>query len=210
MVVFTKRSRARESTASVSAPTVPTPSLKPMRWSDVAAGRESTLSDKVTFQAIMDTIELCEHVLFHLPTTDLYRAKRVCHQCKSVIDKSPQLQENLFLKPRRIRTIWATPDTIGTPTFLTGSKAAQHIATSHTNGDPTSEVDILELHPLLFTRPGSNMDCGVAFFLAFYNERSSQGTETLPSSLSLHHSTATRGRRCVILPFKRFTSASPR
>lgn len=153
MVVFTKRPKERESTASVPAPTATSPSLKPMRWSDIAAGRGSTLPDEVTFQAIMDTTELCEHVFFHLPTTDLYRAKRVCRRLKSVINESPQLQENLFLKPRKGRTTWATPDTDGTFTLLTGSRAAQPIAISHINGKPTSAVDILELQARSLARP---------------------------------------------------------
>lgn len=66
--------------------------------------------------------------------------------------------------------MWATPDTDGTYTLLTGSKAAQHIAASRSDAQPANEMEIFELHPLLYVIPQYNMDEGMAEFVTNFNQ----------------------------------------
>lgn len=48
----------------------------------------------------MNTYELLENVLSHLPIKDLLRARAVDYQFSSIIGSSPKLRQNLFLFPR--------------------------------------------------------------------------------------------------------------
>lgn len=57
---------------------------------------ENSSSIYKTFQ----TTELCEGILSHLSLLELWRARSVCKTFQKVIDHSPLLQKNTFLKPR--------------------------------------------------------------------------------------------------------------
>lgn len=139
------------------------------RWSDIVAGRNSTLPAVAPIQPIVDTYELCEQVLSYLPIKDLSRVRGVCHKIKGVVDSSLVLQQTLFLKPRQCKTIWVSLDGPDNARLLTGSKAMKHIAASRSNGRVTDEVEIFELHPLLLTEPHCrDMDFGMADFVYHY------------------------------------------
>lgn len=139
------------------------------RWSDIAASHNSALPAVVPIQPVVDTYELCEQVLSYLPIKDLSRVRGVCHKIKGVVDSSLVLQQTLFLKPRQRKTLWVSLDGPDNARLLTGSKATKHIAASRSNGRATDEVEIFELHPLLFTEPHCRvMDFGMADFVYHY------------------------------------------
>ena len=64
----------------------------PVRWSDIAADRKSTHPDVAPIKRILDTAELCENVLKHLPPRDLVRLQRLCRATQAVIESSPALK----------------------------------------------------------------------------------------------------------------------
>lgn len=144
MVVFSRRLKGTKPAAPVDAPAALAPST-PIRWSDIAANRKSTHPNACPILPIINTFELCEHVLSYLSAKDLGLTKSVCRQIKAVVDSSLLLQQDLFLKPRFNNPSWVFTDS----TLLTGSKADQLIKVAEAKGGPTGEQVIFELHPAL-------------------------------------------------------------
>lgn len=142
MVVFSRRLEGKKPAAPVHAPAVLAPS-EPKRWSDIAANRKSTHPDAASVLPVINTIELCEHVLSYLSIKDLGLTRGVCRQVKAVVDSSLLLRQNLFLKPRLNNPSWAFTDS----TLLTGTKSDQHMELAKAEGEPTGEQVFFELHP---------------------------------------------------------------
>jgi hypothetical protein len=61
---------------------------------------DTTSSDQSSVHKTIETPELLEHILSHLPSLDLYHARRVSQSFRNAIDRSPALQKNLFLVDR--------------------------------------------------------------------------------------------------------------
>jgi hypothetical protein len=61
---------------------------------------DTTSSDQSSVHKTIETPELLEHILSHLPSLDLCHARRVSQSFRNAIDRSPALQKNLFLVDR--------------------------------------------------------------------------------------------------------------
>ncbi|EME78809.1 uncharacterized protein MYCFIDRAFT_83838 [Pseudocercospora fijiensis CIRAD86] len=70
----------------------------PKQWTRDASWRLSK-EPKATFHQVIDTFELLENVLSHLPPQDLLHAQEVCFKIKSTVKQSLKLRQKLFLEP---------------------------------------------------------------------------------------------------------------
>ena len=50
-------------------------------------------------KAVLNTTELLEHIIVHLPARNIFGVQRVCQSFRNVIKTSTAIQEKLFLKP---------------------------------------------------------------------------------------------------------------
>ncbi|KAK3096425.1 hypothetical protein LTR53_019208, partial [Teratosphaeriaceae sp. CCFEE 6253] len=66
------------------------------------SGSSAQSSQPVTIddprQAVLETTELLEHILIHLPVATLFTVQQVCRQSQNLIATSPQLRMRLFLR----------------------------------------------------------------------------------------------------------------
>lgn len=119
--------------SSLQSSTPSQPSLKPgdatqpMRWSDVAAGRRTTHPDAAPIKPVLDTAELLEGILQHLPVQDLILAQRICRTVRNNIINSPLLQTKLLMRPdpNSKRRTWLV-DYV-TREVWTGARAESHV-----------------------------------------------------------------------------------
>jgi hypothetical protein len=79
-------------------------------FSDVHNSKELPSGDNSSAQSsrskesmALQTPELLEQILLHLPMLDLLHCQRVCRHWKDVIDSSPVLQQALYFRPAPIR-----------------------------------------------------------------------------------------------------------
>lgn len=69
----------------------------PKRWTRDPSWRDSK-EPKATFQQVVDTFELLENVLNHLPPQDLLHVQEACFKIKSTVEQSQILRQKLFLE----------------------------------------------------------------------------------------------------------------
>ncbi|EME77441.1 uncharacterized protein MYCFIDRAFT_85123 [Pseudocercospora fijiensis CIRAD86] len=96
--------------------------------------------------AVFYTAELLEHILKFLSMKDLLLDQRVCKQWRDVIKQSPELQQNLFFRPREARVYW-----------LCRSQDALHMISQITNNYAPAEDELVfpsgKLNPPMFSIP---------------------------------------------------------
>jgi hypothetical protein len=138
-----------KSTAAISSKTHASPkntSPAPIRYSDIAAGRDAR-GDGTPIEKLINTFELCEQVLDYLPMEEVLRATRICRAFKNNIENSSRLQAKLYFKPDLTMKKLAVSTT---GTLLSGFKAEQHIAAAETAEDGKSgEIGLYVPHPRL-------------------------------------------------------------
>jgi hypothetical protein len=119
-------------------------SAAPIRYSDIAAGRDAR-ENGTPIEKLINTFELCEQVLEYLPMKEVLLAMRVCRAFKTNIENSSRLQAKLFLAlDLTIRR--KAVSTAGT--LLSGVKAEQHIAAAKAAGHSSSgEIALYQPHP---------------------------------------------------------------
>lgn len=104
--------------------------------------------------AVLNTNELLELILTHLPIRDLARSQRVCRLFLGLTLTSPILQTKLFHRPApaNAHLQWAWSPQVGDyenwePTYLTTSPTPTDIADAATNGISIEPIGVL--HPAL-------------------------------------------------------------
>jgi hypothetical protein len=118
----------------------------PMRYSDIAAGRDAK-DDGTHIEKLMYIPELCDEVLDYLSLEELICATRVCRAFKTNIENSSRLQAKLFFAPDLTIKKKAVSTT---GKLLSGLKAEQHIAAADSVEDSHSgEIALYQLHPWL-------------------------------------------------------------
>jgi hypothetical protein len=119
---------------------------EPMRYSDIAAGRDAR-ENGTPIEKLINTFELCEQVLDYLPMEEVLRATRICRAFKINIENSSRLQAKLYFKADLTMKKLAVSST---GTLLSGFKAEQHIAAAETAEDGKSgEIALYVPHPRL-------------------------------------------------------------
>ena len=119
-------------------------SAAPIRYSDIAAGRDAR-ENGTPIEKLINTFELCEQVLDYLPMKEILLATRICRAFKTNIENSSRLQAKLFLAPDLTIKKLAVS---ATGTLLSGVKAEQHIATVKVAEDSsTGEIALYQPHP---------------------------------------------------------------
>jgi hypothetical protein len=68
-------------------------------------------------RAALDTTEILENALSHLPNRTVFGVQRVCRQWKDVIAASPAIQEKLFLRLRGQTETWMLTNPISIDNF---------------------------------------------------------------------------------------------
>lgn len=140
------RSESTAATSSKEHASTKNAAPAPMRYSDIAAGRDARAYG-TPIEKLINTFELCEQVLDYLPMEEVLRTTRICHAFKTNIANSSRLQAKLYFKPDLTMKKLAVS---ATGTLLSGVKAEQHIAAAETTeGSKSGEIGLYVPHPRL-------------------------------------------------------------
>lgn len=77
-----------------------------------------SMTTQAARQAVLETTELLEQIILHLPVKKIFVVQRVCKQFYDTIRASPLLQQRMFLKPSLKPQMWKIQ--MGNGEFLEG------------------------------------------------------------------------------------------